>query len=163
MSKVASRISVKQASMSDSKEIGSLWAQLVKHTSVLVPDYGLVKNYAKLCFRHVVSLLKSEKGIFLVAFDRNENSIVGYMYCNIKKNKPVYKLSRIGNVASLFVLPAYRKMGVGTSLKSAALKWFRSKGIKFVELEVLSCNSPAFSAYEKWGFVDFRRRLRIRL
>ncbi|MGH2414178.1 MAG: GNAT family N-acetyltransferase [Microcystaceae cyanobacterium] len=57
-------------------------------------------------------------------------------------------------MCEIYVVPAYRRSGVGRSLMEAAFQWGRDKGCTDVELHVLQ-NSPAKSLYEGLGLEAF--------
>ena len=61
----------------------------------------------------------------------------------------------INNVASR---PAYRRMGVASSLLEAAMDESRYRGVRFVLLEVRASNEPAQALYKKLGFKLIGRR-----
>ncbi|WP_100405828.1 GNAT family N-acetyltransferase [Bacillus solitudinis] len=56
-----------------------------------------------------------------------------------------------GVILELYVLPAYRKYGVGKMLMNFAIEHFKYQGLKKVQLNVFSGN-PARKLYERLGF-----------
>ena len=112
---------IRKAQPGDAKELSILWEQHVFNNSKLAPKhYRIVRNCKELSRRKVSNLLLSKKGFFLVAFDKKSKKVAGFLYSKIKKNKPFYRLSKIGVLDTLFVSSAYRKQGVATALKSNA-------------------------------------------
>ena len=67
-----------------------------------------------------------------------------------------------GYCDDLFVLPKYRSMGVGRKLLTKLLKWFKSKKIKYFEIDVYSNNEIAVKAYRSLGFRDYILKMRKR-
>lgn len=55
-------------------------------------------------------------------------------------------------------LPDSRRIGLGTALVQRALDWSRSVGVRKVNLEVFSINTPAIGLYRKMGFTEEGRR-----
>jgi hypothetical protein len=53
----------------------------------------------------------------------------------------------------LYVLPSYRRRGLGTLLMDWMLAWARQTGLRKVTLSVLSTNQIAIHLYQKLGFV----------
>ncbi len=49
---------------------------------------------------------------------------------------------------------ARRRMGIGSALLAAALRWARSAGVEKVTLEVYPTNEAAIALYRKFGFVE---------
>ena len=52
-----------------------------------------------------------------------------------------------------------RHAGIGERLYGEVLKWFRSRGIERVELEITTKNNISASFWKKQGFTEFQRRL----
>ena len=57
------------------------------------------------------------------------------------------------HLSVLYVLPGFRRAGVGAELLSRALDWGRSRGSEYCTLTVLREN-PAVSIYKKHGFCE---------
>jgi ribosomal protein S18 acetylase RimI-like enzyme len=58
----------------------------------------------------------------------------------------------IGNVS---VLPDYRRRGIARKLVEASVEYARSRGAKFILLDVLAGNVPAYTLYQTLGFEHF--------
>lgn len=56
------------------------------------------------------------------------------------------------NVISMWVAPAHRRTGVGSSLITAIQTWAQSSGVRALRLMVTSNNSTAIEFYERMGF-----------
>ena len=56
------------------------------------------------------------------------------------------------NVVSMWVAPAHRRTGVGSSLVTAIQTWARSRGVRALRLMVTSNNRTAIEFYERMGF-----------
>ena len=52
----------------------------------------------------------------------------------------------------LFVVPNYRRCGVGTSLLNLAQTWAFNKGDRQIGIHVFANNQPALDLYQKMGF-----------
>lgn len=89
---------------------------------------------------------KAEKGIMklYILFDNDEREYVGYCLSSIKEN--------LGEIESIFIEEKYRKHGLGDKLMKNALKWFESKEIKNIEINVVYANDGALPFYERHGF-----------
>ncbi|MDQ7825480.1 MAG: GNAT family N-acetyltransferase [Candidatus Eremiobacteraeota bacterium] len=57
-------------------------------------------------------------------------------------------------INDLFVIPEFRRQGVGALLLHKAEQFTRSKGLKYVSVEAISENIPAVSFFQKHGFVE---------
>ncbi len=59
---------------------------------------------------------------------------------------------RVGEIHELFVLPEYRRRGIGSSLLTRSLKYAEKRGHKIAELWVGERNENAKRFYRKFGF-----------
>ena len=64
----------------------------------------------------------------------------------------------IGELESVAVLPAYRRMGVGEALCRGVIAWCWEQGAEAVELEVRAGSEGARTLYQKLGFREVGRR-----
>lgn len=80
---------------------------------------------------------KSEKGImkFDLLLVNDKGEYVGYCLSSIEEG--------LGEIESIFIDEKYRKNGLGDKLMKSALKWFESKGIKNIEINVVYANNEA--------------------
>ena len=67
-----------------------------------------------------------------------------------------------GHISSLYVLPRYRRRGVGEKLVETALAWFGERGLDMVQLHVLVQNEAAVAFWRKMGFADYLLRMHRR-
>ncbi len=61
-----------------------------------------------------------------------------------------------GYIADFYVLPEYRRHGVGGKLFSECKKWFLSRGLYMVDLQYLAVNEAGKRFWEKMGFEPYR-------
>jgi ribosomal protein S18 acetylase RimI-like enzyme len=55
------------------------------------------------------------------------------------------------HITAIYVLPQFRRGGIGSALLTSILDWGRAAGSEWCDLNVLT-NNPAKSLYEKQGF-----------
>lgn len=69
----------------------------------------------------------------------------------------------VGEVSYLYVLPAARQRGLAAGLAGAATEWFRERGARSIELQVLTDNTGAQAFWRTQDFqpelTQFRRHL----
>lgn len=66
-----------------------------------------------------------------------------------------------GEIESIFVLPEYRSLGIGTEFMKNALIWFKKMDVSECRVRVCEGNEQSFRFYERFGFY-LRRHLLIR-
>lgn len=64
----------------------------------------------------------------------------------------------VGEIESVAVEAAARRLGVGSALCGAVVAWCRGRGAAEVELEVRAGSAGAIALYERLGFVAVGRR-----
>jgi ribosomal protein S18 acetylase RimI-like enzyme len=138
-------------------EINRLWLEFMDfHAAVdpvFTPRDGTSAGFEEKMVRR---LMQSEDGLVLVALDGER--AVGYSLSEIRDTRGL-RLEKFGAVDHLAVTADYRRKGVGDKLFVEILKWFRSRGIDRVELDVAANNRVGYSFWRKHGFTDFRHRL----
>ena len=63
----------------------------------------------------------------------------------------VSKIKHIGYIV-IGMMNDYRKRGYATQMFEETLKWAERKGLRRLELTVITTNTPAVNFYEKLGF-----------
>ena len=100
---------------------------------------------------------------FKVLVAKNRNKILAYGIGSIEKPKLYAKPKKIGKITNLYVKEKYRRRGIGKQIFDKFLEWFKSRNIKHVELSVDARNQIAISAYKKYGFFEFQKKMRLDL
>jgi ribosomal protein S18 acetylase RimI-like enzyme len=97
--------------------------------------------------------MKSEKSLVQLAKDGQK--IVGYSIADILEI-PNSEIKLCGFVNHLYVVKDYRRRGIGEKMYTEILKWFRSKGINVVELQLMAKNQVACSFWRNHGYGDYQ-------
>jgi ribosomal protein S18 acetylase RimI-like enzyme len=89
---------------------------------------------------------KAEKGIMKLdlLLDNDKGEYVGYCLSSIERD--------LGEIESIFIEEKYRKHGLGDKLMQGALKWFESREIKDIEINVVYANDRTLPFYGRHGF-----------
>jgi len=149
---------VRKAKIKDADEITKLNYLLMKYHEKIDKYYNINKDHRKICNKYVKKLIRSKNALVLVA-EVNEK-IVGTMYGAIKKRPPIMKVRKFGHLGDAFILKKYRKQGVGKKLTEELMKWFKSKKIEFVELEVDVRNKIGLKSWKRLGFKPFMTKMK---
>jgi GNAT superfamily N-acetyltransferase len=98
----------------------------------------------------------------IIIAEKNKK-IIGYFMGAIEK-APSYVISKeIGVIFDAFIEKEYRNKGVGKKIFKELLKWFKKKKVKHIELTVDARNKIGLSAWKRFGFFDFRLKMRLDL
>lgn len=105
---------------------------------------------------------KHDGRIFVVEVDR---VVVGFVAVlgRVEPEAPDEEQALHAYVSDLVVLPALRGKGLGRKLLERAEAFARSKGVRILQIGVLSRNESAARLYRDFGFGDFRIQMTKRL
>ncbi len=112
-------------------------------------DIRLRNDFEDILFKYIRGRIYSKNDAVFIAEFKGE--AVGHMVVSIKKNFPIFDMKYYGRINTVFIKDDFRGKGIGSELKKEAFKWFKSKGINRVSLNVDSYNSRAIDAYKNWG------------
>ena len=129
--------------------IRELWEGLNKHH--FERSVNFKERYAKMTFEKRKELLYNKLGngeMFIeLALDSGSEKLVGYCL-SIMTNSG----DKEGEIESLFIIPSYRKKGIGEIFMQHAIEWLNSKKVTNKRIVVAAGNEEVFSFYEKFGF-----------
>lgn len=86
--------------------------------------------------------------------DCGDSELVGLIGGRVM-DEPHQKIDKIGSVEILVVAEDHRGQGVGRSLMSTLVEWFKEQGCQGVKVETWSANAQAIKAYEHMGFREY--------
>ncbi len=99
------------------------------------------------------SSLGSVLGRFGCLFVAEEDgAIVGFLAGRLRSLPPHFGGEQVGYVSEVFVDQNQRGKGIGKALLLAGTQWFRERGAKRLELNVVAHNDGAALFYEKMGW-----------
>ena len=101
--------------------------------------------------------MASDKGLVLVALDGDE--VIGYSISEIKDPPRGSTRTEYGYIHHMAITEKYRHTGVGEKMFNEILKWFKSKGMGRIELDITSKNYVSSSFWGKFGFKEYVRTL----
>lgn len=148
------RMLIRKASQNDLGLILDFARQMSEMHKQLDAYYKLPTNLEET----LSSDLNDENSLTLIA---EENGIsIGYIRVSIERAPAYITPKKIGVVYDLFVNENHRLKGVGKKLFDEALEWLRNKNIKHIELSVDARNISGIAAWKKFGFLEYKIRMR---
>jgi ribosomal protein S18 acetylase RimI-like enzyme len=96
---------------------------------------------------------------FLVV--RKNDSLIGWVL--IDKSEDWFTGKELGWISDVYVKEEYRKQGYATELLKQSLAEFKRLGYSDVRLNVFSFNEKAIQLYEKLGFQDVCKFMKIEI
>jgi ribosomal protein S18 acetylase RimI-like enzyme len=142
-------------------EIIELWKELMDfHKNINA--YWTRREDGHITYEKMLrEMLEREVAIILVAVDNGR--VVGYSCALVRKPSLTRKQDRYGDIPDIMVTAEYRRRGIGERMLKMILKWFESKNIDRIELNIAAQNSISTSFWEKQGFKDYEHRLYLDL
>lgn len=150
------KIEIKKPNPEDLNAILRLWNEQYNYHYDLDPQY-YVLNPLALSREYLNKLLANDEPHILIAVVNN--SVIGFITFEIGNEEYLdTNIKTYGNVIELFVDKEYRRKGVGELLMENAEEYFKSKGIKWVKLQISSFNKDATHFYEE---LDYKNRQQL--
>ena len=153
-------MNIKVATLEDIPQIEILYEELFLEMSKLQPKYIAP---AKQDVKFLTSTISEEKSDIFVA--EINNNIAGFLLIQ-ELITPPYSCIVQHNYAyimDVIVGRQYQSKGIGSLLLQEAKKWAVERKLVHLELSVLAENSGAFVLYEKHGYKETSRIMRLEL
>jgi len=127
------------------------WKEYIDYNSDIYPYFKRGANAHVEFEKSLRAFMVSKKALVLVALDGD--MLVGHSIAEISRFPPGYCSNPdYGHILEIGVRAKHRGKGIGTMLFNSMLAWFRSKGMKRVELRTEFKNDLAQSFWRGKGF-----------
>ncbi len=145
----------------DVDDIMFLWNESRLYHAELDSRLSMVDDAHLKVREYCISQLASEDTIFYIASRRGVP--IGYICAQIQKAPPVHMIQRFGVIDGLFVTDEFRRLGIGSKLVNLAMEWFEERELSMIQLSVASMNEKGIRFWERCGFVEVMRRMRMEI
>ncbi len=152
---------VRKATEADLDSIVKLGRKLNEYHEKFDGFYWLKEDIEEKLREFYSKNISSENTLLLVA--EIDGEIVGFTLGKIQKYPPIFQIEEFGYLSDTFVKEEYRRKRIGEKLTHEMLEWFKSRGMKRVELSVDVRNKIGVSAWTKFGFEPFHYRMKKNL
>lgn len=123
-----------------------------KYDTNIKSDY-IVNNY----FENICN--NNNSSLFIAKED--DNTAIGYAFCKIITSNEGPHINHIALVDGLYVNEENRNQGIATKLIEECKTWAIDTGAKIIELNVMSGNVNAINLYQKIGFEEIEKKMRL--
>jgi len=151
-------IEIVRANENHVAEIANLWMEFMLYTQhvdpIFAPQNDMIPIFIK---EYLRPAMEAKNSLILVALLKGQ--VVGYSYSLINEPSTLQDRPNHGCIHDMFITVKHRRKGVGENMLAEIMKWFKSRDIQRIELDVLVQNQVAASFWEKQGFTDFQRTL----
>ena len=151
---------IRLAALGDIEPIRRLNEEFWRYNAGLQPEYYKAATESGEYPKSVITNESSD--IFLAA---EGGAIVGLIHVREERTPPYAPIvpHRYAEIVDLIVSAPYRRAGIGSALMDAAKEWGRRRGLRYMELFVLSDAAGAFSFYQRYGFDTVSHTMRYAL
>ena len=112
--------------------------------------------------KHLETFIENPERKIFVAKARD--TIVGFITAEIIKcHLPISNTKNVGYISAAYVVPDYRMLKIMSNLEKLAVRFFKERKLKYVELNYLSENLIAKNAWESFGYKTFRVQARKKI
>lgn len=127
--------------------IGPLWLELRQMHRARSTHFKNVLGSKTFDSRREELLEKAAAGLMRVELAREEGGrAIGYCVASIGADMT-------GEIDSIFVSAAFRRMGVGTRMMEGALRWMDNLGVKRKVISAIVGNEEVHKFYARFGFL----------
>jgi len=156
-------ISIRKATPNDIDEMTAIWLDAMRlHESW--DSRCKLKDDAETSFKsYLKKSLQDEKEDTLWLVVESTGGIAGVCEAYIQNIAPPFYPGRKGWLSFVGVKPEFKRTGIGTMILEEYKRWFRSRGISYVELTVVEANATGVRFWENNGFTGFIRRMTMEL
>ena len=108
------------------------------------------------------NIYANENNCLFIVKDEN-NTTIGYAFCKIITSDNGPYINHIALVDGLYVNEEYRNQGIATKLIEECKTWAINTGARILEINVMTGNINAINLYEKIGFKELEKKMRLEL
>jgi ribosomal protein S18 acetylase RimI-like enzyme len=112
-------------------------------------------------YRGVLKRLLNSPTFFLRGARLN-GKVAGFIMFELRE-EPLWRVRRRGYLSNIYVVPAFRRKGVGAFMVDGAMQTLRQMDAEVLALDVYSGNDAARAFWASFGFAPFKERLRVSL
>ena len=126
-------------------DIKSLWQELNRHHVSVSQHFS--DDFSTITFERREAKLKEEyqQGNLRIDIALDQDCPIGYIIAGVRDD-------HVGEIESIFIIKAYRGMGIGGKLMTRCIGWMKSSNIDSIFVKVAAGNENVYPFYAKYGF-----------
>jgi GNAT superfamily N-acetyltransferase len=151
-----SEIRIRRARVAEADALVELWMTMMREHERLDGSISLSPEAAEHYREYLHYHLLDREALVLAALDGKE--IIGFALAMKCQNLPMFLPAEYGYISDMIVLPRRRGHGIGGEMFARISEWFRTQGVKCIQLQVYDGNNSGHRFWNKVGFRDFISR-----
>lgn len=153
------KVKIKIANKTHIPGIIDVWNEYVDYHTQLDPFFTRRDDSNNRFIAYIENQILSSKSLLLVGLMNDE--VVGYGLAQIKTYPPLFQQTLYGYISDLSVKLDYMRNNIGDLLLAGMIKWFKSKHIERIELQVFSHNKMGNNFWKKHGFKEYKYIMKV--
>lgn len=143
---------VRKAKQADAEDLAKLFIEFWKVHQPMDPLMKVEKEFLALerQIKEIKKGLKKKNTYFFVAV--KDNKVIGFVSFMIQKSEDYFQIKKYGYSDAAVIARQYRGKGVFPKIVKAGLEFLKSKGIKYISIDVYNQNKRALDAWQNLGF-----------
>lgn len=143
-------VKIRRAGEKDLDNIVELVVRLKRLNSEFDPLLKVADDVEQRVREWLTSCINSKDRLVLVA-ETDEGKVIGVLVSEIR-DRLFYEPRREGVIMDFYVMPEFRRRGIGKSMMDEAIKILREMGAHVISAEFPALNQISVAFYKKYGF-----------
>ena len=141
---------IRKAREDELLKVAGMWKEFMRYNGEFNRSFETNRKASEIFSREMLEKLKEPESHLAVA--ESDGELIGFCYSYISQKPKYFKLEKFGFIGDLFVIPEYRRNGIGRALVNDAVDFFGKRKIKQIELLVAKKNENTIKFWESLGF-----------
>jgi ribosomal protein S18 acetylase RimI-like enzyme len=154
---------IRRAVAADLDAVTALWIGLFDHHVPLDPVFRLRRGSRGEIRELVRAILRDPDALVLVARDADPPfGALGTCMARVLHAPPIHEETVRAEISDLYVVPEWRRHGLGRALATGAIEWSQQRGAARIEVRVSPRNAEGAGFWRALGFARFMDVLDLR-
>lgn len=145
----------------DINSLVQLWGELSDYHKNFIDYLSPRYNWSEEVRELFITDFNKKNTIILIS--RDYNTATGFIRGELKIPLKIFEENIIGYISDFYIRKEYRGTDLAENFMMKIIKWFRVKGASDIRLNVNSENMRAIKFYEKCGFEEVSKSLKLKL
>ncbi|MDQ7040695.1 MAG: GNAT family N-acetyltransferase [Rhodothermus sp.] len=155
------QITIRPARWDDAEALETLWWRLLEEQAALDPTFAPAADARRRWRNDFMLWVRDRMYRLLVA--EHSRELIGFISAHQWSPPPIYRQELEVYINELYVLPGYRRQGIGAQLVAAVRAWAQEIGAVRLRLGVLAANREGLAFWERQQARPFSITLTIPL
>ncbi|GGP20501.1 N-acyltransferase [Thermocladium modestius] len=144
-------ITIREAGEKDMDKMVDLVVRLKRLNEEFDPLFKVSNDAAEQAKKYLEECSSNKDRKLLMIAETDSGDVVGIVVAEIRR-RLFYEPSIEGVITDFYVMPEWRRKGVGKQMMDKAIALLKSKGAQLISAEFPAQNQIAVNFYKKYGF-----------